>query len=323
MFPKVATDEDQPAPAQTMAVESYNATLADILEVHEDLRIFRVRADSGPLEHVPGQYVTLGLGNWAPFVGATEVDQAADEVRRRHVIQRAYSFSSRMLDADGRLVDPVREDPAEFYVALVPATPLHPPGLTPRLFALAPGDRLLVSQHAKGTYQARDLAPDDDVLFAATGTGEAPHNGMLADLLRRGHRGRIVSVVCNRRLRDLAYLATHRVLEQRFANYRYLTLTTREPRNLNSQAPGYVGKQYLQEFLLSPELEQALGRPLEPGRLHVYLCGNPEMIGAPRKHGEGGWDWPQPRGVMETLAARGFRPAIHGHAGDVHFEKYW
>jgi ferredoxin--NADP+ reductase len=228
-----------------------------------------------------------------------------------------------MLDAEGRLVDPGREDPAEFYIALVPATPEHPPGLTPRLFALTPGDRLLVSEHAKGTYQLRGLEPEDDVLFLATGTGEAPHNGMIADLLRRRHRGRIVSAVCTRRLRDLAYLATHRVLERRFPNYRYLTLTTREPRNVNPQTPCYVGKQYLQEFVLSPEFEQALGRPLKPGRLQVYLCGSPDMIGAPQLRAEEGWDWPQPRGVMETLAVRGFRPAIHGQAGDVHFEKYW
>ena len=41
------------------------------------------------------------------------------------------------------------------------------------------------------------------MLFLATGTGEAPHNYMLWELLRRGHTGRILSACCVRYRRDL------------------------------------------------------------------------------------------------------------------------
>lgn len=301
----------------------YNATLTESRKIHDGLRILRVACQDGPLIHVPGEYTILGLSDSSPYVdahGRVQHSAPSDQVRN---IQRAYSFSSRILDDAGKLVDPRVENPAEFYVALVPATADHPPGLTPRLFALNPGDRLLVGQRAKGTYKTCDVKADDDVVFGATGTGEAPHNGMIADLLRKGHRGRIVSVVCVRYFRDLAYLGVHRELELRYPNYRYVALTTREPCNLDPSAAGFVGKQYLQAFLVSSAMQQALGRSLTPGGLHIYLCGSPEMIGAPQLAADRTPIWPASRGALEVLVERGFRIAEHGRPGDVHIEKYW
>lgn len=60
------------------------------------------------------------------------------------------------------------------------------------------GIAMFLGPHAHGSYTLRDVKPDDDVLFVATGTGEAPHNAMTAELLSRGHRGRIASITCVR-----------------------------------------------------------------------------------------------------------------------------
>src|SRR5690606_8327700 len=132
------------------------------------------------------------------------------------------------------------------------------------------------------------------VVLAATGTGEAPHNAMAAELLGTGHRGRIVVVTTARMRKDLAYLPTHRRLEAQFANYRYLALTTREPENIDPQAPGYCGKRYLQDYFASGALEQDAGITLDPRSTHVYLCGNPQMIGAPRGKEGDEYLYPEP-----------------------------
>src|SRR5690606_31245624 len=117
-----------------------------------------------------------------------------------------------------------------FYIVLVPATPDRVPAFTPRLALKRPGDRIYVGPRVVGRYTLAAVTdPTTTVLFLSTGTGEAPHNAMIIELLRKGHAGPIISVVSVRYRADLAYLDTHRRLEERFPNYHYLPLVTRDP----------------------------------------------------------------------------------------------
>ena len=111
---------------------------------------------------------------------------------------------------------------------------------------------------------------------------------MLWELLRRGHTGQILSACCVRYARDLGYLATHDRLMGRYPNYKYLPLTTRE-------ATADSKKVYIQDLITSGELEEHLGAPLDPARTHVFLCGNPKMIGVPvATRTTGAVTYPQP-----------------------------
>jgi ferredoxin--NADP+ reductase len=105
-----------------------------------------------------------------------------------------------------------------------------------------------------------------------------------------------------------------------FPNYNYVPLTTREP-----DAGGK--KTYIQDLLADGRLEQHLGRRLDPSATHVYLCGNPGMIGVPVKdRATGERRYPRPVGVVELLETRfGFTaddPAAKLR-GNIHFEEYW
>jgi ferredoxin--NADP+ reductase len=300
----------------------YNASVAAVRHVHDELLVIRVRPDGGVPEYQAGQYTTLGLGFWEPRVPDTQ-DEALCDADLRKVVKRAYSISFPILDDAGRLLRHAGCDFLEFYVVLVRETPGTPPALTPRLFGLAVGDRLFVGPKITGHYTLASVTRGQDVVFLATGTGEAPHNAMIAELLDRGQTGRIVSAVCVRRRADLGYLATHLALEKQFPNYRYLPLTTREPVNIDPSRPDYVGKQYLQNLIESGRLETELGHALDPARTHVFLCGNPAMIGIPHTEEDGSHSYPQPTGVVEILERRGFHTDERGRRGNIHFEKYW
>jgi ferredoxin--NADP+ reductase len=142
---------------------------------------------------------------------------------------------------------------------------------------------------------------------------------MLWELLRRGHQGRILSACCVRLRQDLAYLQTQEELMRRHPNYTYLSLTTREP-----QSAGH--KVYVQDLITSGQLEERLGQVFDPGTTHVFLCGNPKMIGIPEKDRTTGQRvYPQPTGVIEILEGRGFRvdQPQQKIKGNIHFEKYW
>lgn len=304
-----------PAEIARLREQHYNATVSRFHLLHDVLAVIHVKPDSPIHSYKPGQYTTLGLGNWEPRVPGCQ-EEHVEPGHWKKLIKRAYSISCPILSGDGELLRPEDEDFLEFYVVLMRDAEKRPPALTPRLFALEVGSRLWVSDKITGSYTLDRVKPTDTVIFMATGTGEAPHNKMTLELLRNGHQGVIASVVCVRYQADLGYFDTHQKLVARFSNYHYLALTTREKRNQTQ-------KRYIQDLITSGELEQQIGRKLDSATAHVFLCGNPKMIGVPEKSRDGTAVYPQPTGVVELLERRGFSVDLPRQAGNIHFEKYW
>lgn len=291
----------------------YNAEITFFERAHSDLWVIRVRPDHLDTSHLPGQYATLGLGYWEP-----RADTAQDPGIDRHwdrLIRRSYSISSRIFDDQGYLAGVGHDDELEFYVVLVPPAPDRIPGLTPRLALKQAGDRIHLGAKVAGRYSLGPVTdPESSVVLLATGTGEAPHNNMAVELLRKGHTGPIVSVVSVRRESDLGYLSTQYRLEQRFGNYHYLPLPTREPG---------IPKLYIQDVIRHRLLEQRFGVELDPDRTHVYLCGNPAMIGLPEWGEDGRPIFPETEGACQLLVEAGFSLDRRGAPGNVHYEEYW
>lgn len=298
--------------------KNYNATVVRLRKPNPDLMTLRIRPDFTLPPHQPGQYTSLGMGFWEPrHPGCQEETvKPGDETR---LVRRAYSISCSILGDNGKLLDRSQADWLEFYIVLVrDSGSAQPPGLTPRLFLLREGDRLFLAEKITGHFTLEPVQPGDNVIFLATGTGEAPHNYMAWELLRRGHAGKIISACCVRYHRDLAYLPTQNDLMRQFPNYQYLSLTTREADTVGN-------KVYIQDLIASGRLEERLGASLDPARTHVFLCGNPKMIGVPNKDRTTGQKvYPSPTGVIEMLEKRGFQ-ADQGskQRGNIHFEEYW
>ena len=295
--------------------EHYNATVTRFHRLHELLGILRIRPDAPIPPHRAGQYTSIGLGYWEPRVPGCQQEEL-EPGQLTKVVKRAYSLSSPVLGKDGEPLRPEDEDFLEFYVVLVRDAEKRAPALTPRLWALAEGSRVFLSEKISGHYTLERVHPDQTVIMMATGTGEAPHNTMLLELLRSGHTGLIASVVCVRYQPDLGYLDTHEKILARVPNYRYITLTTREQHNLQN-------KLYIQDLVRTGQLEERIGRPLDPTSTHVFLCGNPNMIGIPKKGTDGQYHYPQPTGVIELLESRGFKADRTREPGNIHFEQYW
>jgi ferredoxin--NADP+ reductase len=291
--------------------EQYNAAITYFEPTHSDLWVLRVRPDHGDVAHLPGQYASLALGYW---------EERIDDAEDRHLIERwdklvrrSYSISSRMFDEHGYLASESEATELEFYIVLVPPSEDNVPGLTPRLALKRPGDRIYLGSKVAGHYTLAPVVdPRATVLFLSTGTGEAPHNAMTVGLLCKGHYGPIISAVSVRRWADLGYLDKHRELESRYPNYHYVPMPTRE---------ADVPKRYIQD-LIADDLLDKLGAGLDPETTHVFLCGNPAMIGLPADaHGE--VTYPKPTGVVELLAQRGFTLDRRNQRGNVHVEEYW
>jgi ferredoxin--NADP+ reductase len=294
----------------------YNATILGERIHHGTIMVIRVQPDEPIPEPSPGQWLELGLGAWEPVRSGAE----AGTPRRLPpdgIIRRAYSISSPILDPDAdRLLAAKEWEGFEFFLSLVvpPAERAQRvPNLTGRLFGLKSGDRLLISEQPMGDYTLDPVEPGDNVLFLATGTGEAPHNFMIWELLRRGHRGRIASVVSVRSEEDLAYDPVHRRLTGMFPDYRYAAISTRDP-----GSPG----RHLQDLYREGELATRAGFALEPGSTRIFLCGNPGMIGPPRLL-SGRRQFPDGEGMVELLEEAGFNADARKGKVDIHYERYW
>ncbi len=307
-----------------LRTKHYNATIIYLEFMHEHLMKIRVKPDGDRLDYEPGQYTILALGGWENRVDGPS--NIADEKQREKLIKRAYSVACTMLDEDGNLISCQDYDYVEFYITLVVRSdeeiPKRPP-LTPRLFALKEGDRVHMSRRVVGHYTLAPIGPEDNIILAGTGTGEAPHNAMAAELLKRGHKGNIASMTCVRYRGDAAYLKEQAKLEEMFPNYRYRLYTTREPENLDTSRSDYVGKRYLQDVILPENFEQEFGWAINPASTHLFLCGNPDMIGIPTRKEDGSHEFPQPKGMIEILTEQGMTLAQGREPGNIHFEKYW
>lgn len=307
--------ESREARIERLREQHYNATITSIRAHNPDLWVIRVQPDEPIEPFKAGQYTTLGLGYWEPRADTASEDFETDPDLFEKMAWRSYSVSSSIVNDDGTLVDPPTDE-VEFYIVQVPPGTEEIPALTPRIFLKDVGDRIYMSRKLTGRYTLDGVRPTDNVVFLSTGTGEAPQNAMTAELLRQGHTGHIATVVCVRYKRDLAYTAQHDLVEERFPNYRYVSLTTREPDNEGE-------KVYIQDMITSGRLELGLEAPLDPANTHVFLCGNPRMIGPPTYDDEGNLTFPEELGVCQLLNERGFKIDHRKDRGNVHYEEYW
>ncbi|MBZ0274451.1 ferredoxin--NADP reductase [bacterium] len=300
---------------------AYNATITSFKFCNPDLAIIRVRPDDGVPEYKPGQYTTLGL-----LRGEARAPECQDDPyepgEAGKMVKRAYSICHPVFsDADPAALAPHPLGYLEFFIVLIrEAAPDKPPLLTPRLFALSEGSRIFCAPRVVGKYTldtcAEDMARHGDdlnLVFVSTGTGEAPHHVMIWDLLRRGFKGRLFSIMCSRYRADMGYANMHRRLAELYPNYDFVEITTRD-------TPGR--KMYIQSFVEEGHLFERHAGFADPARTHYYLCGNPAMIGLPTRS-DGTKTYPATKGLVEVLENLGFAADHKRETGNIHFEEYW
>jgi ferredoxin-NADP reductase len=197
--------------------ENYNSTITSIRAHNPDLWVMKIRPDEPVEPFKPGQYTTLGLGYWEPRADEVMEEFSDHPEQWEKMALRSYSVSSSIVDENGELVEPHPSD-IEFYIVQVRPGEVEIPALTPRIFMKGVGDRIYMGRKFTGRYVLDGVQPTDNVVFLSTGTGEAPQNLMTAELLRNGHQGRMLQVVCVRHRQDLAYTEQQAKVMEKFPN---------------------------------------------------------------------------------------------------------
>jgi ferredoxin--NADP+ reductase len=265
-----------------------NAVITHRIDAASGLSIFRVAPVGWQLaEFRAGQYLVLGLPGSAPRDPLSDPeDPPADPAK---LIRRAYSIASSSLS----------KNELEFYVTLVRSG-----ALTPRLFALKPGDKVWLSNKPVGMFTLDQIPHDKHVVMIATGTGLAPYMSMLRTHLGNSANRRYAALVGARHSWDIAYSAELNTMQRLSPRFTWLPTVSRpaeEPVPWGGEA-GHV-----QDVWRSGRLAERWGVAPTPENTHVFLCGAPAMIDD----------------MTALLAADGFTPDERGKPGQVHAERYW
>ncbi len=271
----------------SLECESYNATLVARSDHTSDLATFYVRPDAPFEPFLSGQYVTLGLLGAEPRQSdLPEFRQAPDD----KLVQRAYSIA-----AAGYEIDEL-----EFLISLVKNG-----SLTPRLWNLKPGDRLVIGKRITGSFTVNELQ-SSTLVMVGTGSGLAPFISMLRQNLSRRSDVHFILLHGARRRYELAYLTEFRALEKACSNFTYVPAISRP----QLDPPGWRGATgRLTKFFENSGalLTQMTGAVLDPAKADVYLCGNPGMI----------------EDVKNMLSPLGYTKHSKAHPGSLHSEEYW
>ncbi|OON38472.1 ferredoxin--NADP(+) reductase [Izhakiella australiensis] len=246
--------------------EWVNATVKQVNNWTEALFSITVNAPIAPF--TAGQFAKLAL----------EIDGER--------VQRAYSYVN--APGDGNL---------EFYLVLVPEGKL-----SPHLYALKPGDRVMVTKDAAGFFVLEEIPECETLWMLATGTAIGPYLSILQEGKDLERFRNIVLVHAARYAADLSYLPLMQQLQQRYSGkLRIQTVVSREEiaGSLSGRVPALIE---------SGALEASVGLPMSAEHSHIMLCGNPQMV----------------RDTQQLLKeSRGMRKHLRRKPGHMTSEHYW
>ncbi|MFO1414311.1 MAG: ferredoxin--NADP reductase [Burkholderiales bacterium] len=271
-----------------MPSPALNAVVTLVDRISPWLMRLQVVPDGGAIPSFePGQYTTLGLPARAPRCGSAQAEATVHDPDL--LIRRVYCIAS----------SAANREYLEFFIHLVPQG-----ALTPRLFALAIGDRLWISDHATGAFTFGQVPAAANVVMMATGTGLAPFVSMLGTHLRFQSQRRVAVLHGVRNSWDLGYRSVLAAMQHLRDNFTYLPIVSR-PGAEPAPWPGATG--HVQDVWKGTRLAECWGARPTPADTHVFLCGSPHMIDD----------------AAAMLRTEGFRESRPDAAGEVHIERYW
>ncbi|MFT7678394.1 MAG: ferredoxin--NADP+ reductase [Planctomycetota bacterium] len=263
-----------------------NAIVAQRIEVSPGLIILRVVPEGWDLpDYEAGQFSVLGLPGSAKRCLVSEPDD--EPVDPDKLIKRAYSIASTSQEKDFM----------EFYVSMVPSG-----ALSPRLFALEPGDGVWLSPKATGMFTLSQVPEDKHVILISTGTGLAPFVSMLRSNVQCGGERQFTVLHGARHSWDLGYRSELMTMDRMCPNISYTPAVSR-PADEVATWNGATGR--IQEVW--KHIEEYAGYAPTPENTHIFLCGNPSMI----------------EGMVKGLELEGYREHKKKSPGQVHVERYW
>ncbi len=263
-----------------------NSVVISHIDVAPGMMILRLSPDGWELpEFHAGQYAMVGLPSSVPRCDGSEPESDKSD----RFLTRSYSVASSATDRSF----------VEFFITLVPTG-----AMSPRVFALQPGDRVWLSKNMTGLFTFQKVPDDSNVIFLATGSGVSPCMSIIRSHLSTGSSRRIALVHGCRHSKELGYRSELKALDRIIDNFDYIETISR-PREEPTQWSGHVG--YIQEIWRKGVIGKIWGFHPSAKDTHVFVSGNPAMCDE----------------LARMLLADNYREQTFKEAGELHLEKFW
>ncbi len=264
-----------------------NSVVTQVMRISPVNIIVRVSPDGWEIpDFEAGQFAVLYLpGSASRCENAQPEDK---EVEATKMIRRAYSIASSSKNKEF----------IEFYITLV-----HTGELTPRIFALKPGDKIGMTTKFTGMFTMDKAPKDANLVLIATGTGVAPYMSMLRSNALENPNRKIAVIHGANNSWDLGYSSELSLLDSLSSNFTYIP-TISNPKGEIIPWGGETGK--VQEIWSSKVLDKKWDIELNKDNTHLFLCGNPNMINE----------------AIDILEGEGFVEHRGKVVGQVHAEKW-
>jgi len=233
--------------------------------------------------------------HWTPELCSLHIATELPPFEAGQFIRIALDIDGERIARPYSLVNPPDTPLAEIYFNRVPNGPL-----STRLFELAEGDRLWLSDSAAGFFVLSELPAAKHLWLLATGTGIGPYLSILQTPMPWQRFEKIVLVHGIKQARDQSYLMLiEGLVQENPQQLVYVPAITREP-----------GAGLLQcritEALTTGQLEQVAQLQISAQDSQVMICGNPGFVAE----------------TLTLLQARGLRKNLRSVPGQITREIY-
>jgi ferredoxin--NADP+ reductase len=216
---------------------------------------------------------------------------------------RAGHFGRLALDVDGErvvrsysFVNAPDQRPLEFYFITVPDGPL-----TQRLVAMQPGDQVWLAPRPSGLFTLAGVPDAESLWLLSTGTAIGPFISILKtpDPWRRF--GKVILVHAVRQVEELTYQEQiQKFHDEHPGQFIMIPFVSREETD-------FAIRGRIPDAIAEGRLAARAGVPLDAGRSHVMICGNPDMV----------------RDTTAVLEGMGMTRNKRREPGQITIEAYW
>jgi ferredoxin--NADP+ reductase len=240
----------------------------------------------------------VGQARWTERLMSLKVDAPMGPFQAGQFAKLALEIGGERIARPYSFVNAPGAAPLEFYYAIVPEGPL-----SPRLAALAPGDRVHLSANPAGFLVLSEVPDADTLWMVSTGTGIGPFLSILRTETPWKRFRRVVLVHAVRHVAELVY---GEVIEGIAAahpdQFTCVRIASRDADGTKDLLRGRIPA-----LMRDGSLEARAAGALAAATSQVMLCGNPDMV----------------RDATATLVERGMKKHRRRDPGQITVENYW
>ncbi|PPI86913.1 FAD-binding oxidoreductase [Candidatus Pantoea edessiphila] len=212
------------------------------------------------------------IKNWTDVLFSLRIKAPIDSFIAGQFTKIALDLNSKRIQRAYSYVNAPNDEILEFYLTMVPGGKL-----TPNLHRLKPGEKLMITKKASGSFVLDSIPKCKTLWMLSTGTAIGPYLSILQHGKDLDRFDKIILVHAVRYSTDLSFSNLINKLKDKYVKkLHFQTIVSREKNYYSLYG-------HIPDLISNGELENAIKLTIDSDSSHVMLCGNPGMVNDTKK----------------------------------------